>query len=98
MTDEFSNKPNHLLDLIKPEEELKEELKEENNINNNVTVKLGNKKLNEVVTFKLDNKRLMPVKEYVTVAKDEYEKFKNKYSKSKAKLKQIKRILDIKHV
>ena len=46
----------------------------------------------------MDSKGLMPVKEYVTIGKDEYEQFKHKYSKSKAKLKQIKRILNIKHV
>jgi hypothetical protein len=53
---------------------------------------------NKKVTFKLDNKGLLPVKEYVTIGKDEYEQFKHKYSKSKSKLKQIKRILNIKHV
>jgi hypothetical protein len=124
MTDEFSNKPNHLLDLIKPiDKKFKLEdlakldplldniirMSEDNDIEfNMITMPEDNEPSydkecvestdNKKVTFKLDSKGLMPVKEYVTIGKDEYEQFKHKYSKSKAKLKQIKRILNIKHV
>ena len=111
MTDEFSNKPNHLLDLIKPIDKkfkLEDLAKLDPLLDNIIRMSEDNEPSydkecvestdNKKVTFKLDSKGLMPVKEYVTIGKDEYEQFKHKYSKSKAKLKQIKRILNIKHV